>query len=244
MRTALPARAPTCRNALAASPARTPTCRNALAALRTAAILAALCAARMAVAAEAKLVFGTGLSIDGITFAPHAFNMTWNGFGALGRPDLDAASGDSGESPVLSRHFTLRTGTTDDAPLFSGTGSFSETPEGAIRAAWTMVADKAGAFAEAFVGSDVPFSRVGGGAALLDGRELPCPPGAEPRRTSSEARSPRSNCADRTAPPSSTSSSTSRPPSCSRTTATGRPTTLASASSSQRAPAKRGGNTP
>ena len=72
-------------------PERTPTCRKVLAALRIAATIA-LAVPTASQAAEAKLVFGTGLSIDGITFTPHAFNMTWNGFGALGRPDLDAAS--------------------------------------------------------------------------------------------------------------------------------------------------------
>ena len=131
----------------------------------------------MAVAAEAKLVFGTGLSIDGITFTPHAFNMTWNGFGALGTGKAEAVgrSPDSSGPAAMAAAFTLRTGTTDDAPVFSGTGSFAETPEGAIRAVWTVVADKAGNFAEAFVGGDIPFSRVGGGTAILDGRELPLP---------------------------------------------------------------------
>lgn len=47
--------------------------------LRSTLLLASLCALAVPLAgqaAEAKLVFGTGLSIDGITFTPHAFNMT------------------------------------------------------------------------------------------------------------------------------------------------------------------------
>ena len=150
--------------------------------------IAALCALALcfvypdACAFEAKVLFGTGLSINGITFTPHAFNLNWNGFGALGRPDLDAAAGVEGaDSPSFVRHFTLNTGAADDSPVFSGTGTFyvgggsgAESPP-FVRAEWRVTADKAGRFAQAFVSGDVPFSRIGGGTAILDGVELPIP---------------------------------------------------------------------
>ena len=35
-------------------------------------------------ATEAKILFGTGLSIDGITFSPRAFSSNWGGYSAMG----------------------------------------------------------------------------------------------------------------------------------------------------------------
>ena len=144
-------------------------------AMLLAAAVAAASLPAVSLAVEAKLIFGTGLDIDGITFTPHAFNLNWNGFGALGRPDLDTPDEGAGEAPGrLLRHFILNTGT-DDAPVFSGTGTFSEASDGGIRAEWRVTPDKSGRFAEAFVGGDIPFSRIGGGVAILDGEELPIP---------------------------------------------------------------------
>lgn len=147
-------------------------------------IIAALCALAVpvaGVAAEAKVLFGAGLSIDGMTFAPFAFSSNWGGYAAMGRSEAaevaaKAARSDEGaESPkVVSRTFTLRTGGTG-ASVFAGTGYFAETPDGGVRAEWRVVADRAGRFAEAFVGANLPASLVFGGTAVVDGVEVPIP---------------------------------------------------------------------
>ena len=127
-------------------------------------------------AGGAELPFGTGLFINGTTFTPHAFDVEWHGFGAIGLPDADAPTGETGNYPKhLVRHFTLNTGMAADSSVFDGVAMFSETPEGAIQANWTVVTRKSGSFAEAFVGGDIPFSRIGGGMALIDGKGLPIP---------------------------------------------------------------------
>ena len=136
------------------------------------ATLCALAVPTASRAAEARVLFGTGLSMDGITFSPRAFSVNWGGYGAMGTAD---AAGGSGASPVLSRAFTLQTGPAATAPVFRGTGVFSETADGGIRAEWRATADKAGRFAEAFVGTDIPMPRIGGGTAIVDGAEVPIP---------------------------------------------------------------------
>ena len=138
-------------------------------------LFATLCAVAVPAASratEARVLFGTGLSVDGITFSPRAFSVSWGGYSAMGTAD---AAGGSGESPVLSRAFTLHTGPSATAPVFRGTGVFSETADGGIRAEWRATADKAGRFAEAFVGTDIPMPRIGGGTAIVDGAEVPIP---------------------------------------------------------------------
>ena len=144
-------------------------------------LLAALCALAVSTtsrAGEARVLFGAGLSFDGITFSPRAFSVSWGGYSAMGTAD---AAGGSGESPVLSRAFTLHTGPSATAPVFRGTGAFSlgggagAEPPSFVKAEWRVVADKAGRFAEAFVGTDIPTSRIGGGTAIVDGAEVAIP---------------------------------------------------------------------
>ena len=153
-----------------------------LCAFAWASVLVAFCALAAPVAgraAEAKVLFGTGLSIDGMTFAPFAFSSNWGGYGAMGRSEVaekadNAASSNEGaESPkVVSRTFTLRTGGTS---VFAGTGHFAEAPDGGVSAEWRVVADRAGRFAEAFVGANLPASLVFGGTAIVDGAEVSIP---------------------------------------------------------------------
>ena len=130
-------------------------------------------------ATEAKVLFGTGLSIDGITFSPRAFSSNWGGYSAMGT--AEAASGSVGVPPALIRHFTLHTGPAATAPVFSGIGTFAvgggagAEPPSFVSAEWRVTADKAGRFAEAFVGTDIPTSRIGGGTAIIDGEEVAIP---------------------------------------------------------------------
>ncbi len=154
------------------------TMRKLLAKSRVAATVAVLSAALAAGGAdEAQVLFGAGLSIGDVTFAPHAFNKTWNGFSALGTGETKSASRgpDSSGPAVKVAPFSLHTGTAPDAPTFSGTGSFSETAGGGVHAEWVASADKAGRFAEVFIGGEIPFNRIGGGAAVLDGEVIPVP---------------------------------------------------------------------
>ena len=140
-------------------------------------LVAALCAFALSSssrATEATVLFGTGLSFDGITFAPFAFSSNWGGYSAMGTAEAAPSDADGGNPPVLCRHFTLHTGPTG-TPVFSGTGTFSEPPEGGVRAEWLVIADKAGRFAEAFVGTDIPTARIGGGTAIVDGMEVAIP---------------------------------------------------------------------
>ena len=139
-------------------------------------IIAALCALAAPVtgmAAEAKALFGAGLSIDGMTFAPFAFSSNWGGYAAMGTAEA-ARSDESGKGGTASAAFTLRTGGAG-AAVFSGTGKFAETPDGGVRAEWRVVADRAGRFAEAFVGANLPASLVFGGTAIVDGVEVEIP---------------------------------------------------------------------
>ena len=137
---------------------------------------------------EAKVLFGTGLSIDGITFSPRAFSSNWGGYSAMGKAEAapgcvggsPANSRGAGASNVLSRAFTLHTGPAGTS-VFSGTGFFSETTDGGVRAEWRVTADKAGRFAEAFVGTDIPMSRLGGGIAIIDGVEVQIPANRGPK---------------------------------------------------------------
>ena len=130
-------------------------------------------------ATEAKVLFGTGLSIDGITFSPRAFSSNWGGYSAMGT--AEAASGSVGVPPAFIRHFTLHTGPAATAPVFSGIGTFAvgggsgAEPPSFVSAEWRVSADKAGRFAEAFVGTDIPTSRIGGGTAIIDGVEIAIP---------------------------------------------------------------------
>jgi hypothetical protein len=152
------------------------------------AIFCALALPTVSLAMEAKVLFGTGLSIDGITFSPRAFSSNWGGYSAMGKAEAapggaggpPAISRDAGASNVLSRTFTLHTGPAG-TPVFSGTGFFSETTDGGVRAEWRVTADKAGRFAEAFVGTDIPMSRLGGGIAIIDGVEVPIPANRGPK---------------------------------------------------------------
>ena len=145
-------------------------------------IIAALCAIAVpvaGVAAEAKVLFGAGLSIDGMTFAPFAFSSNWGGYAAMGTAEA-ARSDESGKGGTASAAFTLRTGGAG-AAVFSGTGNFAEMPDGGVRAEWRVVADMAGRFAEAFVGANLPASLVFGGTAVVDGAEVSIPVARGPK---------------------------------------------------------------
>ena len=53
-------------------------------------LFAALCAVAVPAAGratEARVLFGTGLSVDGITFSPRAFSVSWGGYSAMGTAD-------------------------------------------------------------------------------------------------------------------------------------------------------------
>ncbi len=178
---------------------RAPIRRRLLAGLWLAAFCA-LAAPAAGRAAEAKVLFGTGLSIDGMTFAPFAFSSNWGGYGAMGTGETAAPSGPASPDPVsrgpdssgpaaraaasgpaaLAAAFTLRTGGAG-AAIFSGTGHFAETPDGGVRAEWRVVADRAGHFAEAFVGANLPASLVFGGTAIVDGAEVSIPVARGPK---------------------------------------------------------------
>lgn len=158
-----------------------------LCAFAWASVLAAFCALTAPAAgraAEAKVLFGTGLSIDGMTFAPFAFSSNWGGYGAMGTGETAAPSGPASPDPVsraaLAASFTLRTGGAG-AAIFSGTGHFAEAPDGGVRAEWRVVADRAGRFAEAFVGANLPASLVFGGTAIVDGAEVSIPVARGPK---------------------------------------------------------------
>jgi hypothetical protein len=144
-------------------------------------LFAALCAVAVPAAGratEARVLFGTGLSFDGITFSPRAFSSNWGGYSAIGTGEKATASrGPDSSGPVtqVAAAFTLHTGPSATAPVFRGTGVFSETADGGIHAEWRATADKAGRFAEAFVGTDIPMPRIGGGTAIVDGAEVPIP---------------------------------------------------------------------
>ena len=50
-------------------------------------VLAALCASALPVAGRAegaRVLFGAGLSLGGVTFAPSAFSSNWAGYNAMG----------------------------------------------------------------------------------------------------------------------------------------------------------------
>ena len=144
-------------------------------------LFAALCAVAVPAAGratEARVLFGAGLSFDGITFSPRAFSSNWGGYSAIGTGEKATASrGPDSSGPVtqVAAAFTLHTGPSATAPVFRGTGVFSETADGGIHAEWRATADKAGRFAEAFVGTDIPMPRIGGGTAIVDGAEVPIP---------------------------------------------------------------------
>ncbi|MBR1608283.1 MAG: hypothetical protein IJ678_01545, partial [Kiritimatiellae bacterium] len=67
--------------------------------------------------------------------------------------------------------------------VLAGEGRFSTTPEGAIRAGWTAVADKDGTMSEAFVGTTIQTADLAGGAIALDARvvDVPAAKGGRPR---------------------------------------------------------------
>ena len=150
-------------------------------------LFATLCAVAVPAASratEARVLFGTGLSVDGITFSPRAFSVSWGGYSAMGTGEKATVSrGPDSSGPVtqVAAAFTLHTGPSATAPVFRGTGVFSETADGGIRAEWRATADKAGRFAEAFVGTDIPMPRIGGGTAIVDGADVPIPAARGPK---------------------------------------------------------------
>ena len=142
-------------------------------------VLAALCASAAPAAGraeEARVLFGAGLSLGGVTFAPSAFSSSWAGYNAMGtgEPQPVSRGPDSSGAATIAAAFKLHTGPSGTA-VFSGTGAFSETPDGGVRAEWRITADRNGRFNEAFVGANLPLSRIGGGTAILDGAEVPIP---------------------------------------------------------------------
>ena len=65
----------------------------------------ALAAPSASRATEAKVLFGTGLSIDGITFSPRAFSSNWGGYSAMGT--AETAPGSVGVPPATKEILNL-----------------------------------------------------------------------------------------------------------------------------------------
>ena len=146
-------------------------------------LLAALCAASAASAetapnvalselgtavkvAAATVSFDGGLSTPVSPFSPMLYEPGWTGHGATSVPGEDADGW---------HRFTMRTANASGAPRIDGRSRFAETGDGAIRAEWTATPSADATLAELFVAGSVPFSRFGGGRALLDGRALEIP---------------------------------------------------------------------
>ena len=111
-------------------------------------VLAALCASALPVAGraeEARVLFGAGLFLEGVTFAPSAFSASWAGYNAMGAGEPAADP----EEATVAASFNLHTGPSGTA-VFSGTGAFSETPDGGVRAEWRVTADRDGRFNEVY----------------------------------------------------------------------------------------------
>ena len=146
-------------------------------------LLAALCAASAASAetapnvalselgtavkvAAAMVSFDGGLATPVSPFSPMLYEPGWTGHGATSVPGEDADGW---------HRFTMRTANASGAPRIDGRSRFAETGDGAIRAEWTATPSADATLAELFVAGSVPFSRFGGGRALLDGRALEIP---------------------------------------------------------------------
>ena len=73
-------------------------------------LFATLCAVAVPAASratEARVLFGTGLSVDGITFSPRAFSVSWGGYSAMGTGEKTSVSRgpDSSEPATLVAAF-------------------------------------------------------------------------------------------------------------------------------------------
>ncbi|MBR0056731.1 MAG: hypothetical protein IJP66_05320, partial [Kiritimatiellae bacterium] len=83
----------------------------------------AICALAVPAASRAtvaKVLFGSGLSFDGITFAPSAFSASWAGYSAMGAGENPAVNGGAQDAAVITRAFNL-------PPAPAGTAVFSGT---------------------------------------------------------------------------------------------------------------------
>ena len=116
--------------------------------------------------AAATVSFDGGLSTPVSPFSPMLYEPGWTGHGATSVPGEDADGW---------HRFTMRTANASGAPRIDGRSRFAETGDGAIRAEWTATPSADATLAELFVAGSVPFSRFGGGTALLDGRALEIP---------------------------------------------------------------------
>ena len=116
--------------------------------------------------AAAMVSFDGGLSTPVSPFSPMLYEPGWTGHGATSVPGEDADGW---------HRFTMRTANASGAPRIDGRSRFAETGDGAIRAEWTATPSADATLAELFVAGSVPFSRFGGGTALLDGRALEIP---------------------------------------------------------------------
>ena len=116
--------------------------------------------------AAATVSFDGGLSTPVSPFSPMLYEPGWTGHGATSVPGEDADGW---------HRFTMRTANASGAPRIDGRSRFAETGDGAIRAEWTATPSADATLAELFVAGSVPFSRFGGGRALLDGRALEIP---------------------------------------------------------------------
>ena len=117
-------------------------------------------------------VFGAGIALPGITFGPSVALPGWSFRGAAGglEPDADGW-----------RAFRMRTGGQDGAPVLEGRARFAAAPGGAVRGEWRLVPSADANVLETCLSADVPSAAVGGGRAVLDGREIDLPlDGAKP----------------------------------------------------------------
>ncbi len=117
-------------------------------------------------------VYGAGIALPGFTFGPSVALPGWSFRGAAGglEPDADGW-----------RAFRMRTGGQDGAPVLEGRARFAAAPEGAVRGEWRLVPSADANVLETCLSADVPSTAVGGGRAVLDGREIAVPlDGAKP----------------------------------------------------------------
>ena len=129
------------------------------------------------VAHPATPVFGGGIATPAGTFAPLLFERTWTSRGSVGELDADRSFAADGWHP-----FRLRTAARpDDAPQIRGRVRFAAASGGAVRAEWLATPTADADIAEFCIGSTVPFSAIGGGTALADGKEIAIPATTAPK---------------------------------------------------------------
>ena len=119
----------------------------------------------------ATVFFGAGLSLPGVEpLIPMALTPMWTA-GGISETAAPEATADGG----ICRRFAMTGGWGADAPVFAGRADFHPASDGAVHASWTLLAERGGPLAEAFVGFRLPLSRFAGGTALFDSRPIAIP---------------------------------------------------------------------